>query len=174
MKIAFRLLFCLLALALLTTAGCRRSKERKLSPSQLAGELRSGTSFEDAKSKLGVGQSELEVLDDREPLPSDTRPTYRVLLVSWKRAKVFGQPGELVMTFYNDRLMTTQFYAADITAARGAVEREQKLSLGDGQAHIEPSTRVWVGKDEQKRSYIGWIDKVLQAEQEAWQKQYEK
>jgi hypothetical protein len=29
-----------------------------------------------------------------------------------------------------------------------------------------------VGKDENGRNYIGWIDKSLQAEQDAWIKQY--
>jgi hypothetical protein len=59
-----------------------------------------------------------------------------------------------------------------MTAERSAVEAEQKISLGDGETHILPSTRVWVGKDETGRSYIGWIDKSLQAEQDAWVKQY--
>jgi hypothetical protein len=76
------------------------------------------------------------------------------------------------MTFLNGRLMTTQFYPADMIATRGAVERSQQISLGSGEAHIAPSTRVWIGKDEKRKSYIGWIDKTLQAEQEAWLKQY--
>ena len=59
-----------------------------------------------------------------------------------------------------------------MAAARAAVEAGQTTFAGDGEAHIEPSTRVWVGKDENGRSYIGWIDKTLQAEQDAWVKQY--
>ena len=59
-----------------------------------------------------------------------------------------------------------------MTAARAAVEAEEKFSLGGGASHLDPSTRVWVGKDEAGRNYIGWIDKALQAEQDAWIKQY--
>jgi hypothetical protein len=52
------------------------------------------------------------------------------------------------------------------------VEASQKISLAGGESRIQPSTRVWIGKDEGGRSYIGWIDKTLQAEQDAWVKQY--
>ncbi len=52
------------------------------------------------------------------------------------------------------------------------MEAAQKISLAGGEAHIAPSTRIWVGKDETGRSYLGWIDKTLQAEQDAWVKQY--
>ena len=62
--------------------------------------------------------------------------------------------------------------AAFAAAARPAIEAGSKVSLAAGEAHIEPSTRVWIGKDENGRSYIGWIDKTLQAEQDAWVKQY--
>jgi hypothetical protein len=68
--------------------------------------------------------------------------------------------------------MTSQLYPSDLAAARAAVEAGQSISLASGESRIQPSTRVWIGKDESGRSYIGWIDKTLQAEQDAWVKQY--
>jgi hypothetical protein len=95
-----------------------------------------------------------------------------LLVISKKNQQVEGQTGELELTFFNDRLMTAQFFPVDMAAARRAVETGQNISLAALEGHIQPSTRVWVGKDENGRSYIGWIDKTLQAEQDAWVKQY--
>jgi hypothetical protein len=173
MKNPKRLILCVLALALLPAASCKRqSDEKKFHPSPLAGELFSGQSLQTAERKLDMMAGNFDVLVDRTPLPSDTRPPYRLLVISKKNARIDGQTGELVLTFFNDRLMTSQFYSDDMAAARAAVEAGEKLSLAGGDSHIEPSTRVWVGKDENGRGYIGWIDKTLQAEQDAWVKQY--
>ncbi len=165
-----RLLFSALMIVLLLAASCQRSGDKKLKPSELASGLYSGQSMEAVERKLNGGS--FEIIEDRTPLPSDTRPPYRLLVISKKNERVNGQAGELVLTFFNDRLMTSQFYPADVAAARAAVEAGERLSLAGGDAHIQPSTRVWVGKDENGRSYIGWIDKALQGEQDAWLKQY--
>jgi hypothetical protein len=166
------LVFCATALVLLSSASCKRQSEKNFHPSRLAGEMFSGQSLQTAERKLTMMAGNFDVLVDRTPLPSDTRPPYRLLVIAKKNVRVEGQPGELVLTFFNDRLMTTQFYADDMAAARAAVEAGEKLSLAGGETHIEPSTRVWVGKDETGRSYIGWIDKTLQAEQDAWLNRY--
>jgi hypothetical protein len=171
MRNSKRLLLCAIAL-LLVLGGCKRQGEKDFKPSKLTGELFSGQSLETVERKLAMLAGNFDIVVDRTPLPSDTRPPYRLLVISKKGAQVDGQTGELVLTFFNDRLMTAQFFAADLSGARAAVEAEEKLSLAGGDAHIAPSTRVWVGKDENGRSYIGWIDKSLQAEQDAWVKQY--
>ncbi|HVJ05101.1 MAG TPA: hypothetical protein VM578_05485 [Candidatus Saccharimonadales bacterium] len=168
-----RLLFCILVVVLcLLAASCKRKSEKEFKPSKLAGELFSGQSLQTAERKLDMMGGNFDILVDRTPLPSDSRPPYRLLVISKKNARVAGQAGELVLTFFNDRLMTSQFYPVDMASARAAVESGQSITLADGEAHIDPSTRVWVGKDEGGRSYIGWIDKSLQAEQDAWVKQY--
>ena len=169
-----RLLFFAMIVFLSLAASCQRAGENKFKPSALASGLFSGQSLQSVERKLDMMAGSFDVLEDRTPLPSDTRPPYRLLVISKKNARVHGQSGEVVLTFFNDRLMTTQFYAADMAAARAAVEAGQQLSLAGGDAHIEPSTRVWVGKDESGRNYIGWIDKSLQAEQDAWVQQYGK
>jgi len=169
-----RLLFSAMIMVLLLAASCQRSDEKKLKPSALASGLFSGQSLQAVERKLDMMAGSFTVVEDRTPLPSDTRPPYRLLVISTQNARVDGQAGELVLTFFNDRLMTSQFYATDMAAARAAVEARQQLSLAGGDTHILPSTRVWVGTDESGRSYIGWIDKSLQAEQDAWVNQYEK
>ncbi len=167
-----RLLLYALVLALCVAVSCKRKGDAEFHPSPMAADLYSGQSLQTAERKLDMMAGNFDVLVDRRPLPSDTRPPYRLLVISRKGARVDGQPGELVLTFFNDRLMTMQFYADDLAAARAAIEAAEKLSLAGGSSHLDPSTRIWVGKDETGRSYIGWIDKYLQAEQDAWIKQY--
>jgi hypothetical protein len=169
------LLVALLLPLLLPSASCKKKEgKEKFHPSRLAGELFSGESLQAVERKLDMMDGSFDILVDRSPLPSDTRPPYRLLVISKKDTKLYGQGGELVLTFFNDRLMTEQLYPENLAAARAAVAAAQKISLSGGETHIQPSTRVWVGKDENRRSYIGWIDKKLQAEQDAWLNQYER
>jgi uncharacterized protein (DUF2164 family) len=171
---AKRLTICAVLLGLSLAVGCKHhgEGENEFHPSPLAAGLYSGQSLQTADRKLNMMAGNFDVLLDRKPLPSDTRPPYRLLIISKKGAQVEGQQGELVLMFFNDRLMAMQFYAQNMNAARAAVEAQQHISLREGASHLEPSTRVWIGKDEQGRNYIGWIDKALQAEQEAWIRQY--
>lgn len=166
-----RSLICAMALFLFLATSCKHN-EKEFKPSKLSPGLFSGQSLQMVERKLDMMAGNFDVVVDRTPLPSDTRPPYRLLVISKKNQQVAGQPGELVLTFFNDRLMTTQFYPVDMASARAGLEAAQQVALGSGESHIEPSTRVWVGKDENARSYIGWIDKTLQAEQDAWVKQY--
>ena len=161
-----------MALLLWLPASCKHGDKKEFKPSKLAPGLYSGQSLQAVERKLNMMAGNFDILMDRTPLPSDTRPPYRLLVISKKNQRVEGQNGELVLTFFNDRLMTTQFFAADLAAARASMETGQQIPLASGEGHIEPSTRVWVGKDENGRSYIGWIDKTLQADQDAWVKQY--
>ena len=167
-----RLLFCAAVLAVCLASCKRKGEEEEFHPSPLASDFYSGQSLQTAERKLDMMAGNFDVLIDRNPLPSDTRPPYRLLVISKKSAQLNGQPGELVMTFFNDRLMTMQFYADNLAAARAAVEAAQKISLAGGSSNLEPSTRIWVGKDEMGRRYIGWIDRYLQAEQDEWIKQW--
>ncbi len=166
-----RSLIFAIALLLCFAASCKKNG-KEFKPSKLAPGLFSGQSLQTVERKLNMMTGNFDVVVDRTPLPSDTRPPYRLLVISKKDQQLAGQAGELVLTFFNDRLMTTQFFPVDLAAGRAAVEASQQISLGSGESHILPSTRVWVGKDEEGRSYIGWIDKTLQAEQDAWVKQY--
>jgi hypothetical protein len=164
-------LYCATALLLCFAANCKHN-DKEFKPSKLAPGLFSGQSLQTVERKLDMMAGNFDVVVDRTPLPSDKRPPYRLLVISKKNQQLAGQPGELVLTLFNDRLMTAQFYPVDMVAARAAMEAEQKITLSGGDSYVQPSTRIWVGKDENDRSYIGWIDKSLQAEQDAWVKQY--
>ena len=120
-----QLFTCAIVLFLCFTSACKGKDKKKFEPSKLAGELFSGQSLEMVEQRLDMMAGSFDILVDRQPLPSDTRPPYRLLVISKKSARIEGQTGELVLTFFNDRLMTVQFFPADLAAARAAVEAGQ-------------------------------------------------
>ena len=163
----------LILLALLCVPGCHRKDEFR--PSKLLPPLRSGYSLRKVQAELKLKPGDWQVLEDRRPLVSDQRPEFRMLTLLHPSFTKFGTSGELVMTFYNDRLMTTLFYPDDMAALRSGLAREAGITFSaQGDARIEPTTRVWVGKSRDGRSYIGWIDLELERQQNAWIEKYER
>jgi len=163
-----------LVLALLTlfcVPGCRGKNEYK--PTKLMPPLYSAYSLQKVQRELNLKPGDWVVLEDRRPLTSDQRPEFRMLTISRQGFTEFGATGELVMTFYNDRLMTTLFYPTDLETLRGALAREAGISFSaQGDARVAPTTRVWIGKARDGRSYIGWIDLELERQQDEWIEKY--
>jgi hypothetical protein len=163
----------LILLALSSIPGCHGKNELK--PTKLMPPLMSGYSPQKVQRELNLKIGDWNVLEDRRPLVSDQRPEFRMLTVSRQGFAKFGVVGEVVMTFYNDRLMTTLFYPTDLEALRAGLAHEAGISFSaQGDARIEPSTRVWIGKARDGRSYVGWIDLELQRQQDEWIDKYER
>lgn len=155
---------------LISLAGCKKKSE--LEASQLMGDLHSGQSLQTVQRELGLVGGDWEVVEDQRSLSGSGQPPSRLYVISRKNFRQYGETGELVLTFFNDELVSAQFYAVDPVAFRGSVEREQKITLEPaGDAKIAPSTRVWAGKDQSGRNYIGWIDKQRQAMIDQWSSQ---
>jgi hypothetical protein len=153
-------------------SGCRSSSEKAFQPSPLAPGLFSGQSLEAVERELKMMDGSFEILMDRVPLSTDTRPPYRLLIISRKNQVLQDQKGELELTFYNDQLMTARFFPTEVVSAQAAFEHSQKFTIVSGQSELPPMTRIWVGKDENQRGYIGWTDKKLRLKQDAWVRQY--
>ncbi len=165
------LTFAIAAALLLVTAACKKDDFK---PSKLVGPLYSGQSLETVERKLDLKPGDWEVIEDRKPLSSDKRPMFRIFTFSKKDFPLLDTPGQnLVMTFYNDRLMTVQFYPYNLDAFKGALQSQDNVSLSpDGDSSIAPSTRIWVGKDANKKLYVGFMDKALMAEHDDWMRKY--
>jgi hypothetical protein len=81
--------------------------------------------------------------------------------------------GRLVLHFYNDRLMRTQFFPQKMDEYRAALARGDSINFNDQQeSFIDPATKVWIGKDANGAVYVGWVDKNLKAEMDDWIKKY--
>jgi hypothetical protein len=112
------------------------------------------------------------VIEDRKPLTSDTRPRFQIYTIA---VPYFhrGVQGRLVLHFFNDRLMRTQFYPQDIDAYESALFAQESVNFNDQkESFISPATKVWIGKDEKGAKYVGWVDKNLKAEMDDWIKKY--
>lgn len=161
----------LAATALLLSASACKKKD--FQPSKMVGELYSYQSLETVERKLDLKPGDWDVLENRKPLSTDKRPMFRIFTFSKKDFPLLDTPGrKIVMTFYNDRLMTVQFYPYDVSAFKSALSSDGTTLSAAGDAYIPPSTHVWLGKDDQGQYYVGFMDKVLEAEHNAWMAKY--
>lgn len=167
-----RILPILAVLSLLLLGACQKKDEFK--PSKLVGPLYSGKSLQAVERELDLKAGDWDVLEDRRPLTSDKRPPYRIYTLSKKEFPLLGVPGhQLIMTFYNDRLMTVQFYPYSADTFRAALVSQDNVGFSrENDAFVEPSTRIWVGKDLQKHTYFGFVDRALQQESDNWIRTY--
>jgi hypothetical protein len=101
--------------------------------------------------------------------PSDPRPPYKFVLMSGPFT-LSGMKGHLRLTFYNDRLMTTEF-----TPERGA-EYIAALAKNSGKVPARPSEEILIGHRTKLRYDIGedgkytvrWSDPKLSDEWHKW------
>lgn len=152
---------------LLMVSGCR--KKEAFEPSRLFGKTYSGQSLQTVERQLELRAGDWNVLEDQRSLSGQAEPPSRLYIISKPAFRAYDTDGELTLTFFNDELVGTRFYASSIDKACAAVEAQQSIGLcSGGDARIEPSTHVWIGKDQSNRSYIGWIDKQRQAVLDNW------
>jgi hypothetical protein len=159
---------------LLLLSACHKKDDFK--PSKLVGPLYSGKSLEAVQRDLKLKAGDWDVLEDRRPLSSDKRPPFRIFTISKKGFPLLGVSGQqLIMTFYNDRLMTVQFYPYSMDAFKAALSTKDKVSISpEGDSFVAPSTRIWIGKDIQGHLYAGFIDRTLQKEYDDWVHKYDR
>jgi hypothetical protein len=145
-----------------SAAGCRKKSDTELKPSKLMGKLNSGDSLKSVQRELDIKPTDWETLEDRSSLIG-SQPQWRSLVLQKKNHEAYGQFGDLVVTFFNDQLISVQFYPIDVPTARDAIAAADRVNFSPaGDAKISVSTRIWIGKDSQGRGYIGWIDKTRQ------------
>ena len=128
-------------------------------------------SFE--KTKQMLGYNTWEVVEDRRPLVSDRRPAFRLVVIKVPNYKDHSYIGDLVLWFYNDRLMRTQYYVPNLKEYVAHAEGDQGMMMGnEGSTFITPHTRVWAGKDVDGKTYLGMQDEVLKSQMDDWVLKY--
>lgn len=158
-----------ITMLLLALAACSRPGPRS---TPLFGELESYQSPGDIRHKLNAGER-WQVINERVPLPTDTRPRFHTLHVRVREINHLGVPGELELYFFNDRLMRTFFYPVDLASYRAALGAGANIAFPrEGSMRRDPATKIWVGKTAEGRSYVGWEDLNLLAEHNAWIAEY--
>jgi hypothetical protein len=143
----------------------------KPEPTPLFKPAMSYSNFE--KTRRELGYNNWETMEDRKPLVSDRRPPFRLLVIRVPEFNNHGVTGSLVLWFYNDRLMRTQFYVPNIKEYLNVAAADQQVSLAnDLTGGIPPHTRVWVGKEGDGKSYLGMQDEILKQQMDDWVARY--
>ena len=84
-----------------------------------------------------------------------------------------GYSGELMISFFNDRLSDIWFFPKDRDGYLKALMAAKKTSFGKrDQFYTSRHIRVWYYTDGGGRRYVGWADTRLQEEEEAWIMRY--
>jgi len=125
------------------------------------------------KTKQMLGYKTWEVVEDRRPLVSDRRPAFRLVVIKVTNYKEHSYTGDLVLWFYNDRLMRTQYYVPNLKEYVAHAEGDQGMMMSnEGSSFISPHTRVWAGKDGDGKTYLGMQDEVLKGQMDDWVLKY--
>jgi len=139
----------------------------KAEPTRLFKPAMSYWNFE--RTRREMGYKAWETVEDRRPLVSDKRPPFRLLVIRVPEFKDHGVTGSLVLWFYNDRLMKTQFYVANIKDYLKVAADDQGVAIGnEGSGGISPHTKVWLGKDADGQTYLGMEDEILKGQMDDW------
>jgi hypothetical protein len=121
------------------------------------------------KTRRELKYDNWEMIEDRRPLVSDKRPPFRLIVIRVPEFKDHGFTGSLVLWFYNDRLMKTQFYVPNVKDYLNVAGVDQHVSLGnDMSGGISPHTHVWIGKESDGRTYLGLEDEILKQQMVDW------
>lgn len=104
------------------------------------------------------------------PSAKTNRPPFNVTTVKVGQFSHLGHPGELIVDFFNDRLVGVRFFPMDVAGYQQALAKTGIDLSTDG--HTFGNTRVWSAVDQTGRTYVGWEDVRLAREMEVWIKRY--
>lgn len=112
--------------------------------------------------------------NESEDKPSPKgRPPYNVHVITLNNYAHLGVSGELVITFFNNRLAATTFYPLDVEKYVAAVTNKELVQLKlNKEVTLPPYTRLRFAIDYKKRTYVDWSDSRLDKEMELWIKRY--
>ena len=107
-----------------------------------------------------------EVTEDSSLPPGDSRPPFSIYTVQVHQVSHKGFPGQVRLSFFNDRLMGVWFYPDDVAAYRSATNPVG--SSHDLSRHVES----WTAEDYRGKWYIAWEDKRLLDQSRDWIDRY--
>ncbi len=118
-----------------------------------------------------LGNPSWEVKEQSGLRQNDKRPPFNVLSVSLAPFQDRGHRGELQLTFFNSRLMSTAFYPHHPEAYRASLGRFPPRDVRGGE--LWPKyLRVWNAVDYKGREYFLWGDERLLAQRNRWIMKY--
>lgn len=105
------------------------------------------------------------------PTSAETnRPPFNITTVRVSEFSHLGHAGELIVDFFNDRLIGVRFFPSDVAGYRKALALRGIDPSTEG--HTFGNTRIWSAADHTGRSYVGWEDVRLAREMDIWIRRY--
>lgn len=103
----------------------------------------------------------------------ENRPPFNITTVKIMGFSHLGYTGELLVEFFNDRLVGVRFFTSSVDAYKRQLLFQERLDLlAQPEILSSKNTRVWSATDYAGRAYIGWEDIRLAKEMEIWIKRY--
>ena len=116
-------------------------------------------------------EAEKKVVEAKSLTKDDETPPYSTYTISVSPFTHLDQPGRLLITFYNNRLLQTAFYPDKFDDYLGAL-RKSGVALQSAQVLVDGNTVIWIGVDFDKNDFVGWADKRLREQQRRWLARY--
>ncbi len=135
--------------------------------SPLLGPFESYTSPADVRRSLPAQLPWRLVTDSRLP-PGDPRPAYDWLTVSLAGYADLDRTGELVLTFFNDRLASTTFYPDDPEGYMARLGISALRYDTGAEVRRPPFTLIRAATDYHGRRFVSWEDERLRRQADRW------
>ena len=123
------------------------------------------------EASRALGNPQWTVTEDSRLAPNDRRPPFSILSAVIRSYQHKGHRGELHLTFFNSRLMSTVFYPQDAAAYRARIGDFPSRDNLRGELWSK-HLRVWSAVDYRQREYFLWGDDRLLDQRERWIMRY--
>jgi hypothetical protein len=138
----------------------------------LVGGLQSYQTISEVRSSLGPLAEKWEVLEDSGKGAKSSRPPFEVFTAVVRGYMHEGFKGELRLTFFNNRLMSTWFYPEDPASYRRVLSAAFPNLKERESTNVAPFTLISIATDHRGKRYFAWGDSRLQKEMEIWIRRY--
>lgn len=115
---------------------------------------------------------ECHAIEDSRKENSVMRPPFHIYTFSISKYQHLGFSGELVIGFFNNRLMETVFYPDNYKEYIEILRNEVPNLRQNIKANLLPYTVITLGIDYKQHQYISWVDSRLQEQMNVWIKLY--
>lgn len=146
--------------------------EVKKDRSRLFANLESYQSISEVRSALIPLAEHWEIVEDSGKDHDSSRPPFAIFTATIHGYKTGGDAGDLKVTFFNNRLMSTWFYPDNPERFADDLDRSLPSLKEHGSASIFPFTVVTSARDYKGKSYFSWEDSRLASEVATWIRRY--
>jgi hypothetical protein len=161
-----RVVYCGLLACFIAACGSESFTETESPRAPLFPGFESYASREEVATRLPA-EAKQRTLEEIALGGEDSKPPYRIRIMEIAPVRDLNEPGALLLTFYNDRLLQTAFYPDSLEQYLAALKRSG-TELKFGRELVNGHTVLWIGSDFDNRYYIGWADRRLREQQRRW------